>query len=74
MTQPPANSRTWCWNICYGILHSVLPVQTVDLFRFRFIFVPIHDHLHWSLAVICNVDSTAHQGKRNAPFICILTR
>ena len=47
----------------------VLPLQTVDLFSFRFVFVPIHDHLHWSLAVICNLGSTARQGEFNAPFI-----
>jgi Ulp1 family protease len=41
----------------------------VDLFSFRFVFVPIHDHLHWSLAVICNIGSTARQGEPNAPFI-----
>ena len=50
---------------------EVLPdcSQTVDLFKYRFVFVPIHDHLHWSLAVICNAGNAVAQGQPNAPFI-----
>lgn len=41
----------------------------VDLFRYRFIFVPIHDYLHWSLAIICNPGSCARPGEPHAPLI-----
>ena len=41
----------------------------VDLFQYRFIFVPIHDYLHWSLAIICNPGSTAAPSEANAPLI-----
>ena len=44
-------------------------MQTVDLFKYRFVFVPIHDHLHWSLAIICNAGKTVSQTQANAPFI-----
>ncbi len=36
-------TRLWC----------AVP-QSVDLFSYDYIFVPIHDYLHWSLAVVCN--------------------
>jgi len=44
-------------------------LQLTDLFKFRFVFVPIHDHLHWSLAVICNAGNVVAQGQPDAPFI-----
>jgi Ulp1 family protease len=28
--------------------------KNVDIFAKDYIFVPIHDHAHWSLAVICH--------------------
>ena len=41
----------------------------VDLFKYRFVFVPIHDHLHWSLAIVCNAGNPVAQDQPNAPFI-----
>ena len=32
--------------------------QSVDIFKKDFVFVPIHDALHWSLAVICHPGAT----------------
>lgn len=36
------------------ILNVMGVLQDVDIFAKEFLFVPIHDHLHWSLLVICN--------------------
>eukprot|EP00742_Colponemidia_sp_Colp-10_P010426 GILJ01011449.1.p1 GENE.GILJ01011449.1~~GILJ01011449.1.p1 ORF type:complete len:1212 (-),score=190.55 GILJ01011449.1:102-3737(-) len=36
-----------------GYEHVRKWTQNVDLFEKQFIFVPINEHLHWSLAVIC---------------------
>jgi Ulp1 family protease len=29
-------------------------MQGLDIFKKDFLFVPIHDHLHWSLLIVCN--------------------
>ncbi len=29
-------------------------LQALDIFEKDFLFVPIHDHLHWSLLIVCN--------------------
>ncbi|PHH87802.1 hypothetical protein CDD83_8388 [Cordyceps sp. RAO-2017] len=31
-----------------------------DLFSYDYIIVPVNEHLHWYLAIICNVPSTLH--------------
>lgn len=28
--------------------------KNVDLFSHDYIFIPVHDHLHWSLVVVCH--------------------
>jgi Ulp1 family protease len=37
-------------------------VQGLDVFARDFLFVPIHDHLHWSLLVICHPGADASAG------------
>lgn len=41
----------------------------VDLFEKEFIFVPIHDALHWSLAIVCNPGSDGRPGQLHSPLI-----
>jgi hypothetical protein len=36
------------------LLMMLLLLQDVDVFEKDYIFVPIHDALHWSLVVICH--------------------
>lgn len=39
---------------------SLLPtLQGVDLFTKSFVFIPIHEALHWSLIVACNLGKAA---------------
>ena len=46
----PADVRTWC--------------RRVDVFRYKFILIPIVLHGHWSLAVICNPSTFARNLER----------
>jgi hypothetical protein len=46
--------------------------RTVDLFSTRFIFVPIVEQLHWSLAVICNLSAIGSQSGSNSLQPCIV--
>lgn len=46
----PADVRTWC--------------RRVDVFRYKFILIPIVLHGHWSLAVICNPGTFARNLER----------
>jgi hypothetical protein len=57
--------------------HALLPsflastlAQYVDLFSKDFIFVPIHEALHWSLAIICHPGNW--HGRRGHGTACIL--
>lgn len=43
----------------------------MDLFRKDFVFVPIHEALHWSLAIICHPGNW-HGGERDSGEACIL--
>ena len=43
--------HAWAWqpeDLCCGAS------QGVDIFEKDFLFLPIHDHLHWSLVIICH--------------------
>ena len=46
-----------------------LHAQGLDIFAKDFLFVPIHDHLHWSLLVICHPGATRAPG---GPAPCML--
>lgn len=68
----------WSAKACLGVLTLVImavrthiipclppmlaPLQHVDLFSKDFVFVPIHEALHWSLAVICHPGAVAGPG------------
>ena len=46
-----ASMHAWAWHfkdLCCGAS------QGVDIFEKDFLFLPIHDHLHWSLVIICH--------------------
>lgn len=45
--------------------------QGKDIFQNDFLFLPIHDHLHWSLVIIClpSKFTAADNGLRNG---CII--
>ena len=46
-----ASIHAWAWqfeDLCCGVF------QGVDIFEKDFLFLPIHDHLHWSLVIICH--------------------
>ena len=40
-----------CWCVCQG----------VDIFEKDFLFLPIHDHLHWSLVIICHAGAPSEE-------------
>lgn len=54
---------------CVRGKHDSLQAQGLDIFAKDFLFVPIHDHLHWSLLVICHPGATWAPG---APAPCML--
>lgn len=37
----------------------------LDIFAFDFVIVPVHDHLHWSLLIICHPGSIAPDSKQH---------
>ena len=41
--------------------------QGVNIFSKRYIFVPIHSDLHWTLGVMCNIGNVSGEG--GGPFI-----
>eukprot|EP00890_Picochlorum_soloecismus_P002332 jgi/Picsp_1/309/NSC_00308-R1_protein len=41
---------------CYDVIKKW--TKNVDIFSKDFIFIPIHDHLHWSLMIICHPGAT----------------
>lgn len=43
--------------------------QGVDIFSKDFLFLPIHDHLHWSLVIICHAAASAEDGQTCTPWI-----
>ncbi|KAL6762597.1 hypothetical protein V8C86DRAFT_1825015 [Haematococcus lacustris] len=65
-TQPPAEWR------CVGNQPASPSgcLQNVDLFSKDYVFVPIHEALHWSLALICHPGRWAQQ--LGQPGTCIL--
>ena len=40
--------------------HPSLPQEIIDIFAKDFVFVPIYDAGHWTLAIICNPPSNVH--------------
>ena len=43
--------------------------QGVDIFSKDFLFLPIHDHLHWSLVIICHAAASTEDRQTCTPWI-----
>ena len=45
-------------------------MQGVDIFSKAFVVIPIHDHLHWSLAVLCFLKEEPSDKSADPPDRC----
>jgi len=75
---PPAAGGAPCkkssvsqFSVQVSLLGRARAPQGVDIFGRDFVVIPIHDHLHWSLAVLCFLGAEpAARGGADAPGAC----